>query len=131
MKHYWEDAVVQAWREQEKKGGLSLSPLPKGTKLIVETRNSFYELVIDEGKEVTLFGGTNKDGSTRFPQPIKGIVYGSTWGGSLLKVDWIGQDMRLEMHIKGTDRVLSTSPVKNVTVEAPDGSWSYSLDWNK
>lgn len=109
--------------------GLNVSLLESGTKLLVETMNSFYELEILEGKLVNIFGGTRQDGTVRFKKPTQAVVVGSTYGGSMIKVDWIGEDMRMEVHIVGSDhrKSLSTSPVQRITIEAPKGDWSYTL----
>jgi hypothetical protein len=115
--------------EQREKGGIRLSTLKPGTKLVVETHNSFYEFEIVDGTFVKVFGGTREDGTTRFPQPVEAVIYGSTWGGSAIMCDWIGQDMRLEFKPCVARRGLSTSPVKNVKVEDKEGNWSYSMDW--
>lgn len=124
-----DSAIVELWKIQEKKGGINVSLLESGTLLIVETQNSFYEFMIIDGKECTVFGGTRQDGSIRFSKPVRAVIYGSTWGDSMLKVDWIGGGMRLEFYTeKGR---IDTSPVKNLTIEAPDKSWSYFMNWEK
>lgn len=123
--------IMSRIKSLDGKGGFTVSTLKPGTKLRVQTRNSFYEFEIIEGKSVTVFGGTRKDGTTRFPQPVEAVIYGSTWGGSMLKVDWIGEDMRLEFRAKEAEHTVSTSRIKNVVIESKDGSWSYSMDWDK
>ena len=110
--------------------GLNVSLLPPGTILTLETLYSFYRVEIVEGKEILITGGMRKDGEDRFPNPTKAIICGSTWGGSCIKVDWIGREMHLEV-VFGEDlkNKLLTSRILNLTIEAPDGSWSYSMDW--
>lgn len=116
--------------EQEQKGGLNVTLLEKGTKLTIETKNSIYQVVVVEGREVTISGGMTKEGQIRFPLPAKAIILGSTWGGSMLKIDWIGQDMRMELNLMDEPaHSLLTSVVQNVEIEAPDGSWSYDMNW--
>jgi hypothetical protein len=110
----------------EETQGLNLSVLKTGTKLYVETRNSFYELRIVEGKQVEIFGGTRHDGSTRYAKPTNVIFHGSTWGGSSIKVDWLGIDMHMEFGVDGR-KTLTTSGVKRIEIESPDGNWSYAL----
>lgn len=116
-------------QETQNAGGFNVSPLAKGTKLFIETRNSFYEIEIVNAKEVTIFGGTRSDGTTRFVKPTPAIIHGSTFGGSTIRVDWIGQDMHLELREMITNKLLTTSSIKNVRIESPDGRWSYSMDW--
>ncbi len=111
------------------KEGIQVNKLETGTKLFVETRNSVYELVIlDEDRKVSVTGGNLVDGGVRYEEPVELFLTGSTWGSSMLKLDWLGKDMCMELCYE--DRVLTTSPVKNVEIEASDGSWSYSLGWN-
>lgn len=106
--------------------GLNVSVLKPGTRLLVETRNSFYEMEVVRGKEVTLSGGTRVDGTTRYPKPVKVIFSGCTYGGTAIRVDWLGIDMHMEFYV-GKGRILTTSGVKRINIEAPDGAWSYSL----
>jgi hypothetical protein len=107
--------------------------LDKGTKLTVETNNSIYQIVVVDGREITIMGGMTQEGDIRFPKPIRAMFIGSTWGGAMMKPDWIGQDMRMEIIIDSGDdaNVLNTSGVKNIEIESPNGKWSYSMDWNK
>jgi len=130
MDDYIDPDIQELIREQEKKSGLNVTVLEKGTKLTVETNNSIYQIVVVEGREITLMGGMTKEGDIRFPKPIRAMFIGSTWGGSIMKPDWIGQDMRMEIIIDPAN-VLNTSFVKNIEIESPDGKWSYSMDWNK
>lgn len=127
-------SILEIIREQDKKGGLNLTLLEVGTKLTVETKNSIYEFKIVEGREVTIMGGMTRDGEIRFPRPEPAIFVGSTWGGSMLKPDWLGEDMSMEIVLPNEveeRQVLTTSRVRNVEVEAPDAAWSYSMDWGK
>ena len=111
--------------------GVNITRLEPGTKLTIETMNSFYEMTVRNGPEVTLFGGTMQDGSTRFTEPTSAIFVGTTWGGSAVKLGWLGRDLFLEFILlrSGKQVVMTTSPVRNVVLEAADGSWSYSMDW--
>lgn len=113
----------------ENKGGLNVTLLEPGTKLTVETKNSIYSMEVIEGRKVKLSGGMDEKGNILFPEQIPAILVGSTWGGASLKIDWIGQDMFME--IMFDQDVLTTSIVRNVEIEAPDGKWFYSMDWNK
>jgi hypothetical protein len=111
--------------------GFQISKLKPGTKMTVETKNSFYEFFIGEDGDITAFGGTRQDGSVRFPSPTPVVIHGSTFGGSMIKADWIGETMHLEFREVGSDSFLLTTQIKNVVLEATDGSWHYSMDWGK
>ena len=116
------DIIQEELRRQEAKGGVKISGLEVGTKIYVETHNSIYEIKYLGGdREIEVRGG-------RFDEPVTGHLIGSSWGTTLLKLDWIGQNMRMEMAVGG--HLIDTSPVRNVEIHSPDESWSYSLDWN-
>ena len=114
---------------QERKGGFNVTLLESGTKITVETSNSIYHLVVVEGREITILGEMKSTGEIRYPKPVPAIFIGSTWGGTMMKVDWIGEDMRMEIIVGGN--VLTTSCVKNAEIEHSNNEWSYSMDWNK
>jgi hypothetical protein len=113
--------------------GLNVSMLDSGTVLILETLHSFYRIVILEGKEALVTGGMTKSGEDRFPNPTKVTIVGSWYeGGSKIKVDWIGKHMNMELiYGENLDNKLIASRTTNLVIEAPDSSWSYSMDWNK
>jgi hypothetical protein len=116
------DIIQEVLLQQEANGGIKLTGLEVGTKLYAETRNSIYEITcLGDNRAIEVCGGL-------FPDPVTGYFIGSTWGTTLLKLDWIGQNMRMEMVVGG--RLIDTSPVKNLEIHAPDDSWSYSMDWN-
>ena len=110
---------------------VNVSALKKGTVLIVETRHSIYKLEVVEGKEILLSGGMTREGEERFPIPTKAIFCGSIQRHAKVKVDWIGENLRMEIIIGENSKRILTSKVQNVTVESPNGDWSYSMDWNK
>lgn len=111
--------------------GFNLSPLDPGTTLIVETERSVYRIEIVKGKEALI---TNESSEKhRFEETTPVNIHGSTWGGTMLKIDWIGKEMHIELSYKKGDetKVFISSPVKDVEMIAPDRSWSYKMDWNK
>lgn len=107
--------------------GLNMSLLSPKTKLFVETTNSFYEIVIVEAKQIEIFGGTLKDGGIRFPRPVQAIFYGSTWGGSMIKVDWLGIGMLMEFKAENADKPVRTSLVRKIRIESADGNWNFTI----
>jgi hypothetical protein len=68
-----------------------LDELSEGAVLEVETQHHGYTIVI---------GGRGRDlisGHPKYcPDPVAVSIAGSTWGGSMLKVRFIGRGMRLE-----------------------------------
>ncbi len=76
----------------EIEGGVHLDSLAEGTSLVVETENRSYRLEFRDG-------GTFISGHPLFcPYPVPVSVRGSNWGGSMLKMDYIGRGMHLEFH---------------------------------
>ena len=70
-----------------------------------------------------------QDGSIRYDKPTLAYLSGSTWGGSMLRMGWIGHQMHMEVVFK--KEKLVTTNVKNVEVTSSDESWSYSMDWGE
>ena len=94
--------------------GISVLDLEPLTVLRVDTRNSVYRIVISQRTAVFVQGGQF------FPEPSAAHLAGATFGGSLLKIGWIGVGMRME--ICGDDGPIVTSPVRRITVEGMQAS---------
>ena len=74
----------------EIEGGLRLGALNNGTRVLVQTVNRLYELQVRNGQ-------TWICGHPEFcPQPVPVRVRGSSWGGSMLKVAYLGRGMHME-----------------------------------
>ena len=48
------------------------------------------------------------------PQPVQVIIAGSTWGGSMLKLRFIGRGMHLEFHHPDYTLPIITSPIQEI-----------------
>jgi hypothetical protein len=79
--------------QSEIEGGVYLDSLSEGTALEVETRNHVYRIVYCS-RDTELISGHPKF----CPAPVRVRVVGSTWGGSMLKLRYIGRSMHLEFH---------------------------------
>ncbi|MEX2303654.1 MAG: hypothetical protein WD733_22110 [Bryobacterales bacterium] len=77
--------------QSEIEGGVHLENLPDGSALEVKTENRAYVLVI-QGPGKALISGHPKF----CPDPVLVSIHGSSWGGSMLKVAFIGRGMHLE-----------------------------------
>ncbi len=77
--------------QSEIDGGVFLRHLPAGSLLEVETQNRRYVLE-NQGDGKALIAGHPEF----CPQPVLVEVHGSTWGGSMLKMGFLGRGMRLE-----------------------------------
>ena len=81
--------------------------LPVGHGLTITTQNTTYTLE-KTGADEFLISGHQK----YCPAPTKCSIHGSTWGGSMLKVGWIGRGMHLEFSIEG--KTVTTTTVQEV-----------------
>jgi hypothetical protein len=75
----------------EIEGGVYLRDLAPGSALSVQTMNRVYEIVVLGDGTVLI------SGHPEFcPEPTAVTIQGSTWGGSMLKVKFLGRGMHLE-----------------------------------
>lgn len=90
--------------------GVSLLDLDPLTTLLVRTRHSVYRMTVLQGAAIIVQGGW------AFPDATAGHLNGSGFGGSLLKVGWVG--VGLKMEICCDRRCFVTSPVEAITIES-------------
>jgi len=103
--------------QSEIEGGVFLEGLPRDTVLQIETRNhSYTALLLGEG--VALISGHPE----YCPQPVQVTIAGSTWGGSMLKVRFIGRGMHLEFHHPAYSNPIITSRIQEIREPIPSGS---------
>lgn len=85
------DAVNRNIAQSEVEGGVYLDDLSEGAVLEVKTQNHWYTIALRaRGQELI-------SGHPQYcPDPVPVRIEGSTWGGSMLKLRYIGRGMRLE-----------------------------------
>lgn len=107
---HFSDAVNRNIIQSEIEGGVFLHDLPPGATLSVQTMNRVYTLVLlDDGAAMI-------SGHPQFcPEPVRVQIQGSTWGGSMLKVRYIGRGMLLEYEHPVLRRAL-TSPIVDIRI---------------
>lgn len=89
--------------QSEIDGGVWLKDLPVGSKVQFQTENTMYLL---EHRE----DGFYISGNQRFcPVPTRCHIHGSTWGGSMLKMKFIGRNMNCEFSLDGVSTPLLTT----------------------
>lgn len=105
------DEVNRNIVQSEVEGGVYLDELPRGAEIEVETQNRFYRIV-NHGHGHALISGHPKF----CPCPVLVKIHGSNWGGSMLKVRFIGRGMHLEFRHPEfrtviTSRILEIRPL--------------------
>ena len=112
-------SITDAIDLQNKQGGVMADELEIGTKLVLETDNSVYELIKTGEKDFQISGGWF---ATKGKNGVVVQIIGSNWGGSMLKVNWIGKFMRLELSTPTLEKpTLTTSFVRSMKIELPSG----------
>ena len=100
--------------QSEIEGGVFLSELRPRTVLQIQTQHHCY---------TALFLGDNQAliwGHPEFcPQPVPVAIAGSTWGGTMLKVRYVGRGMRLEFHHPSYRTPIVTSPIREINERRP------------
>jgi hypothetical protein len=83
-------------------------------KLIIQTRNSVYEIIVIDAPsgEILIRGGQ------MFPELTPARLTGATLGGSFCKMRGIYAGFRMEINANGSRTV--TSPVESIGIVASD-----------
>lgn len=109
-----DDVLLQKIKDSEREGGFSIFSSVPGTRINVYTQNSLYDItVIDSAKKEILIKGTGR----YFNKPTRAFLSGSTYGGSVIKMGWIGLDMNMEVFAEG--RSVTMSPTRRFEVYSP------------
>jgi len=107
---HFSDAVNGNIIRSEIEGGVYLRDLPPGSALSIQTRSRVYEMVVLSD------GAALLSGHPEFcPEPTEVRIQGSTWGGSMLKANFVGRGMRLEYEHPLLRRTL-TSAILDIRV---------------
>jgi hypothetical protein len=90
--------------------GVDVRTLPAGTEVAMDTTNSHYRFVMldDRGSRARVHGGRY------VADEAEGRIEGSTLGGSLLWLGWIGVGLSMELSVQG--KRLDTSRVRSITI---------------
>ena len=108
---------------QKSNGGIDIKKQEVGTQIIVKTQNNDYRITVLDPKD----GKLHVQGG-RWEEPIEIFFNGSTWGGSMLKLRWIGYGMKMEFaHPEKPAYVIHTSFV--VEAKIVGQNWEYEMDW--
>jgi hypothetical protein len=102
------DEVNHNIAKSEVEGGVWLKDCPVGTVLSVRTKYTAYTL--DHRAEGWFISGH----VNHCPVPVPCAVVGSTWGGSMIKLGFIGRGMRLEIVVQA-EGMMTTSTIQEIT----------------
>jgi len=103
------DEVNRNLVQSEIEGAVRLQDLEPGAVLRMNTENTCYEIVVLHRGSAYLSGHPHY-----CPQPVLVTIAGSTWGGSMLKVHFIGRGMHLEFRHPGYPTPIVTSIIREI-----------------
>jgi hypothetical protein len=103
------DEVNRGIIQSEIEGGVFLKDLPPATVLEIETMHHCYTAVLLGGSDALI------SGHPEFcPHPVHVAIAGSTWGGSMLKLQYVGRGMHLEFHHPEYPTPIVTSAIREI-----------------
>ncbi len=91
--------------------GVGLAELESLTTLLVRTDNSLYRITVLQPPQPKIL----VQGGRFFPETTEGRLAGSSFGGSFLKMAWLGCGLRMEIY-SGGQRIV-TSPVRSIEIQ--------------
>jgi hypothetical protein len=95
--------------QSEIEGGVFLHDLPPSTVLEIQTMHHCYRAVLLGGSDALI------SGHPEFcPEPVLVAIAGSTWGGSMLKLQFVGRGMHLEFHHPEYPTPIVTSAIQDI-----------------
>jgi len=105
-------AVLDKWSEDPWTNGVQVDRMEDMEKLVIQTRNSLYEITIIDGRsgEILVRGGQF------FPELTSARLAGATLGGSFCKMRGIYAGFRMEINANGQRTV--TTPVESIGILA-------------
>ena len=117
----FDDGINRAICQSEIDGGVSLDELPVGAILDVRTSNNIYRIENRGDGEVMISGHPEI-----CPTPVLVSFHGSTWGTPMLKMRFIGREMRMEF-FHPEKGLVRTSRVREISEQTESHSAQTSL----
>lgn len=99
--------INDAIAESELLGGCDFAKFPDGKILFVRTWNTQYE-VRKNGNRTFIRGS-----KIYCPDWTECCIHGSTWGGSMIKTNFVGRNMHLEFWT-AADGIITTSLIADI-----------------
>ena len=98
-------------REVAATEGINIGEVEPLTTLLVQTKNSLYRIIpLEAGRSRIMV-----QGGRFFPDFVEAHLAGSSFGGTFLKMHWIGGGLQMEIN-SGGERFV-TSPVRSFWIE--------------
>ena len=103
-------AILENWSKDPWTNGVQVDRMEDMEKLVIQTRNSLYEIIIIDGRsgEILVRGGQF------FPELTPARLTGATLGGSFCKMRGIYTGFRMEINASGQRTV--TTPVESIRI---------------
>ncbi len=89
--------------------------IPQNCEVIVRTLNSKYRLKF-AGDDIQAICERNDNHKNHLPDWTKIVISGSTWGGSMLKLSYLGIGMFMEFGINGKGPPITTSEIQSISI---------------
>ena len=111
-----DEEIAKKIIQSEVEGGIKVENLPVGKTLKIVTQHHVYSL---EHRT----DGYYVSGHPEFcPDPERAVIAGSTFGGSMLKVGFVGRGMFLEFRLLGHDGIFTTSEISDMYIDNDDSA---------
>jgi hypothetical protein len=104
--------VNAAIRQSEADGGIWWNNVDPGLRALVRTKSRTY-IIEKRENDLTFISGHPQ----YCPSPVAASIHGSTWGGSMIKIGWIGVGMRLEFSTVLHPKSITTTIIQDVLLE--------------
>ena len=117
---YLTPEINAAIAESELMGGVFIKDLPVGKTLKVRTQNTVYFIDrVSEGPEGLTIHSICQRYATQghpsyCPEPTKAYILGSNFGGSMLKIGFVGRGMYMEFSTENRRGTIVTSQIQEV-----------------
>ena len=99
--------------------GIDVRALDPITRLLVRTEHSLYRITVREPHLSSVW----VQGGLFFPETTRACLSGSSFGGSCLKMAWVGIGLHMEFHYDGgwiiTSRVRSIAMENDASLPGP------------
>ena len=91
--------------------GVGLADLDPITTLLVRTENSLYQITVLQPRRTAVL----VQGGQFFPETTRASLDGSSFGGSMLKMAWVGIGLYMEFHYAGGWIIISR--VRSIAIQ--------------